>query len=176
VEDRIDRLPMRDRDPEATVNALDDLKCTLRLMDGWRNTYPTDKNWTYRQQNENGSKSRIDRIYVTQKVFRTAREWRIEPCHISDHSFALVQVVDEKAPEVGTGRRTFAKYLLKDKIMKGIIQKLAMKLEDAIAKITPKLRTETNNAQTLLHEFKKDVMAAAKLREGQIVPKTLEKL
>ncbi|KAF9539431.1 hypothetical protein CPC08DRAFT_770971 [Agrocybe pediades] len=29
VEDRIDRLPMRDCDPEATVNALDDLKSTL---------------------------------------------------------------------------------------------------------------------------------------------------
>ncbi|KAF9562623.1 DNase I-like protein, partial [Agrocybe pediades] len=94
VEDRIDRLPMRHgSDPEQAVDALDDLKRTLRMKDGWRNTFPERKAWTYyRQQHQDnmGSKSRIDRIYIVNKVLETALDWKITPCHLSDHHMVSV--------------------------------------------------------------------------------------
>ncbi|KAJ6458145.1 hypothetical protein C8R47DRAFT_1246697, partial [Mycena vitilis] len=48
VEDAMDRLPTK-ADAAASVAALDDLKTYLRLMDGWRETYPTTLAYTYHQ-------------------------------------------------------------------------------------------------------------------------------
>ncbi|KAK0494944.1 hypothetical protein EDD18DRAFT_1058202, partial [Armillaria luteobubalina] len=46
VEDSIDRLPAKE-DAEEAVLALDELKTKLRLYDGWRQTYPSERNYTY---------------------------------------------------------------------------------------------------------------------------------
>jgi hypothetical protein len=61
VEDAIDRLPCHS-DHNGATQALQDVKSTLHLIDGWRRTNPTSKAYTY-QQKETGSQSRIDRIY-----------------------------------------------------------------------------------------------------------------
>jgi exonuclease III len=76
VEDAIDRLPMHE-DLYSQVEALNDLKSKLNLKDGWRDTYPTTKAYTFHQV-ATGSQSRIDRLYVSPKVLATAREWKIE--------------------------------------------------------------------------------------------------
>ncbi|KAF5366462.1 hypothetical protein D9758_009746 [Tetrapyrgos nigripes] len=44
----IDRLPGRD-DPEEAVDALDDFKLSTQLRDGWRDTYPDTKAYTFHQ-------------------------------------------------------------------------------------------------------------------------------
>ncbi|KAF5348039.1 hypothetical protein D9758_010077 [Tetrapyrgos nigripes] len=44
----IDRLPARD-DPEDAVEALDELKMSTQLRDGWRDTYPDTKAYTFHQ-------------------------------------------------------------------------------------------------------------------------------
>ncbi|KAJ6490331.1 hypothetical protein C8R47DRAFT_977706, partial [Mycena vitilis] len=48
VEDALDRQPAR-TDPDAPVSALDDLKMYLNLIDGWRETNPTTRAFTYHQ-------------------------------------------------------------------------------------------------------------------------------
>ncbi|KAF5362690.1 hypothetical protein D9757_012704 [Collybiopsis confluens] len=68
VEDAIDRLPMRE-DPREAVDSLDGLKMELGLRDGWRDTFPDSKQFTF---SRNDSQSRLDRIYVTNKILRTA--------------------------------------------------------------------------------------------------------
>lgn len=48
VEDAIDWLPPR-ADPAEALDALDSLKRQLRLLDGWRNTFPDTRSYTYIQ-------------------------------------------------------------------------------------------------------------------------------
>lgn len=64
VEDSIDRLPNRP-DPASSVDPLQDLRCKLCLIDGWRTTNPTEKNFTW---TDGRSLSRIDRIYTTNRL------------------------------------------------------------------------------------------------------------
>lgn len=78
VEDAIDRLPARN-DPDTAVAELDQLKTHLGMVDGWRQTYPNKRAYTYTQSRRNGegSHSRIDRIYVRHETLRQSYEWRI---------------------------------------------------------------------------------------------------
>jgi exonuclease III len=67
VEDIIDRIPMR-ADPDAATNAFDDLKLSLQMMDGWRQTYRTTTAFTFLRK-YNGHQARLDRIYVKPSIF-----------------------------------------------------------------------------------------------------------
>ncbi|KAF5336211.1 hypothetical protein D9758_017781 [Tetrapyrgos nigripes] len=103
----MDRLPARS-DPEDALDALDNLKIMLNLKDGWRDTYPTTKMYTYpstRRQSNTSSQSRLDRIYVKPTVLKTAREWKIEPNGVpnADHLMVSVQVTTANAPNIGKG-------------------------------------------------------------------------
>ncbi|KAK0209609.1 hypothetical protein IW262DRAFT_1281539 [Armillaria fumosa] len=82
VEDVIDHLPMC-TDNAKVRTAFDNLKELLGLCDGWRNTFPDKRDYTYsckRTFQVDGSlekttkvyQSRIDRIYVTNKLFESA--------------------------------------------------------------------------------------------------------
>ncbi|KAF5334028.1 hypothetical protein D9758_017420 [Tetrapyrgos nigripes] len=81
----IDRLPGRD-DPEEAVDALDDFKLSTQLRDGWRDTYPDTKAYTF-HQTVTGSQSRIDQIYATDPILAASREWKIESMGVpgADH-------------------------------------------------------------------------------------------
>ncbi|KAJ6485451.1 hypothetical protein C8R47DRAFT_980237, partial [Mycena vitilis] len=48
VEEATDRIPAHE-DSAAAVAALDSLKSYLGMVDGWRNTYPTTRAYTYHQ-------------------------------------------------------------------------------------------------------------------------------
>ena len=73
VEDLIDCLPMHGDRADA-VDALDKFKSSLRLRDGWRNTYPSTRAFTNLQSNGTRSQSHIDRIYTINPILQTARE------------------------------------------------------------------------------------------------------
>ena len=89
VEDTIDRLPTHPDPPDAT-DALDSLKSDLRLQDGWHNTYPSTKSYTFLHSNGSGSQSRIDRIYVKNKMLETAREWKITSSALPNTDHCMV--------------------------------------------------------------------------------------
>ena len=75
VEDAIDRLPSHS-DNANTCNALSDLKRQLNVKDGWRNHSGNEKGYTYTQK-PNMIRSRLDRIYTTEKIYETAADWDI---------------------------------------------------------------------------------------------------
>ncbi|THU79217.1 hypothetical protein K435DRAFT_875717 [Dendrothele bispora CBS 962.96] len=96
----VDRLPAHN-DPEEATEALDNLKILTNLHDGWRDTYPDKKAYTF-HQTATGSQSRLDRIYATSSFLTSSREWNIEATGIrnADHKMVTVHVSNEEAPSV----------------------------------------------------------------------------
>ena len=86
TEDPIDRAPLRLDDPNA-IEALRNLQFSWRVSDAWRQTHPTDREYTYRAQvNENQIKSRLDRIYVADRIAEATFDWDITPSPVpTDH-------------------------------------------------------------------------------------------
>ncbi|KAF5328540.1 hypothetical protein D9758_017941 [Tetrapyrgos nigripes] len=164
----IDRMPAHD-DPEEAIDALDDLKLKFHLKDSWRDTYPDTKAFTF-PQNRPGSQSRIDRIYVTEKLLPLMREWKIEATGVpgADHKLISVQVSSEEAPYVGKGRWKLPSHIIKDKHLQGYIHERGLKAQtenDNLAERTP-----SHNPQTIWHKYKVDILDAARRREKIVVP------
>ncbi|GLB44701.1 putative RNase H [Lyophyllum shimeji] len=170
VEDLIDRLPMR-LDPAVATEALESLKNKLNVTDGWRATHPTSKDYTL-LHTASDSQSRIDRIYVTEKVLETARDWRIEPNGIpnTDHSIVSVQVAHEAAPNIGRGRWSIPAHILRDKEFREFAHDSgveALKRLDAL-KNTP--RSEEQNAQVIYNTWKRETLQKGRRRDRLVVP------
>ncbi|TFK98436.1 Endonuclease/exonuclease/phosphatase [Pterulicium gracile] len=147
VEDPVDRLTIRSA-PAATTNALDGLKLLLKVQDGWRETYPSEAQYTF---SRNNGQSRLDRIYCSETIARTARKWTLESVGIDevDHDMAWVQVALIDAPIMGNGRWAMPKSLIKNKLVKSHVietEKLAL----VTAQETSVNRTNTHNPQTVL--------------------------
>ena len=176
VEDPIDRLPMHS-DRADVVDVLDELKSSLGLIDGWRNTYPSTKAFTYLQSNGTRSQSRIDRIYTTNTILQTAREWKIEPSGIpnADHRMVSVKIVNEDSPTIGKGRWSIPKHLLKDKILCEFIQESGIEAKAKLDRLNG-TRTEEKNPQKIFAAFKRSVTETARIRDRAIVPKILQDL
>jgi exonuclease III len=147
VEDPIDRLPTRP-DPDAPVSALDELKTYLRMVDGWRETYPTSRAYTYHQV-ATGSQSRIDRIMVRRGIFDHTFEWDIKTVGIrTDHKMVTTKISTEKAPTLGHGRWVWPAHLTKDKTLTGFIHERSMKLQDDLERVSGwEERLPTQNKQ-----------------------------
>ncbi|KAJ3750862.1 Endonuclease/exonuclease/phosphatase, partial [Lentinula detonsa] len=164
----IDRLPAHD-DPEEACVALDELKQRLQIRDGWRTTFPNEKRFTY-LQSATGSQSRLDRIYATDKIIETAREWEIGTTGIPnlDHCIASVQITNEHAPWLGRGRWRIPDYVVEDKDFLTFAQEqgeLAQKeLEET------QTRTSHQNPQRIWHQYKQKLIQKARARAHQIIP------
>ncbi|KAE9382860.1 DNase I-like protein, partial [Gymnopus androsaceus JB14] len=164
----IDRLPARD-DPEDATEALDDLKQSLQLKDGWRTTFPSRKSFTYLQTATN-SQSRIDRIYVTEKHLETAREWKIRASGIpnADHNMVSVQITSENAPTHGRGRWRIPEYVVKDKDMLEYVHQQGIIAQKELDSLTN--RSQSCNPQTVWNTFKTKLIEKARERSRQIIP------
>jgi exonuclease III/ribonuclease HI len=173
VEDAIDRLPSHD-DKARQVNALDDLKSELNIIDGWRDTFPTSPKFTFHQPNSSRH-SRIDRIYLTRPLHETAQDWDILPSGIPnvDHDMVWTTIVDCDAPEIGKGRWYFPKYLTEDTIFMSRVKILGLEALEELASIQE--RTEEHNPQRVWNKFKREVLSFARKREKQLVPKLVSK-
>ncbi|KAJ7301682.1 Endonuclease/exonuclease/phosphatase, partial [Mycena albidolilacea] len=149
VEDAVDRLPAHE-DPEAAVSALDDLKGYLNLVDGWRESFPTTKAYTYHQV-YTGSQSRLDRFYVKRDLMAHTYEWEIETVGIrTDHRMITMKLTTEGAPSMGHGRWVCPPHIMRNKTFKKFVHEAGMKLINDLLKIgRPVPRTPTHNEQTL---------------------------
>ncbi|KAI0714819.1 Endonuclease/exonuclease/phosphatase [Earliella scabrosa] len=160
VEDSIDRLPVPNSTAsDVSVEALDDLKLSLGLMlvDGWRATHPTSRDYTFHRGSGAAAVfSRLDRIYVTSETFRNAREWKISEAGIkTDHSLVSVELTSVSAPVVGPGRPIFPLQLLKDKPLAKQIKDRGLAALDELHTLDNfGARTDETNPQTILHKFK----------------------
>ncbi len=177
VEDAIDRLPMR-ADHVDVLTAFDNLKELLGLRDGWRNTYPDKKNFSFQctrsiqipgtnETVRNTYQSHIDRIYVTDKLFEHARQWKIRPVGIKgvDHEMVSVQIAHEDAPLVGKGRWACPDSILKDHQLAIRVKELGLKAEKEISVIKQSGRSQTSNPQRTYHKFITAAMDLARERE-----------
>ncbi|KLO08568.1 DNase I-like protein, partial [Schizopora paradoxa] len=174
VEDVIDRLPSRS-DPEDSVNALDDLKLHLGIQDGWRAINPGANAYTYSSAWD--SHSRIDRIYATRRMLKTARDWEIQPADgipSADHRMVSVHAVHEDDPLIGKGRWSLPHHLIKDKVFAKTLNELGRKALEKIKSIPT--RTNEENAQTIFAAFKTDLRAQGRKRAKFLKPLTELKL
>ncbi|KAJ7621898.1 Endonuclease/exonuclease/phosphatase, partial [Mycena polygramma] len=113
VEESVDRYPHR-KDADAATAAHARFKRTLGLLDGWRATNPDLLAYTY--SHPSGSHSRIDRILVTNKLFKSCRRWEITNVPVkTDHRMVSVDIYAPGAPFIGKGRYAIPLFLLKDK-------------------------------------------------------------
>ncbi|KAL1745473.1 Endonuclease/exonuclease/phosphatase, partial [Schizophyllum fasciatum] len=184
IEDEVDRLPMRVRRPKSdpSIEELDNLKMGLglKLTDGWRATYPDSLQYTFvRRSEEHGDQlSRLDRIYCTETVFRTARQWQIDEAPLkTDHSIVSVMVTSECAPEVGKGRWRLPEYLIQDRVMLVQVKRLGLTAQEKLRRLVADgSRTEDENPQTILFQFKEEVTKLAKERQRALVPSLQQKI
>ncbi len=163
VEEPIDRLPMH-ADSEAATDELDNLKTALNLIDGWRNAFPTTRSFTF-LQTATGSESRIDRIYTHHDITEQCMDWEIKTTGIpTDHRMVSVRISIHNSPNLGRGRWSWPKHLIKDKQLSAYMKEKGIQLQDTLESLSknPDLRTPQYNPQTIWADFKKDIAGKAR--------------
>ncbi|KDQ32578.1 hypothetical protein PLEOSDRAFT_1098576 [Pleurotus ostreatus PC15] len=180
VEEAIDRMPAK-LERNAATEALDKLKLELRLRDGWRTTYPDSARFTFTQtrlkEDDAPAMSRIDRIYVTNRILERAREWDMKPSGLNsaDHWMVSVQVSTEGAPEIGRDRWTVPEQVLNDKKFLEETHKIAQRWAD-IARARNAERTNDVNPQELYMKYKNEILTTARERDKALVPQIKQKM
>ncbi|KAJ3803759.1 hypothetical protein F5876DRAFT_54159, partial [Lentinula aff. lateritia] len=179
VEEPLDCLPARN-DPTAITDAFDELKHSLQLKDGWRNTYPLTLKYTYMQKRANliTRHSRLDRIYTTPSNMSQTFEWKIEQAGINtDHDMVSVRFTCETAPMTGKGRWIVPIHLLYDKAIQEFITVEGKKLEERMnqADIDEQWNPISNH-QTLWSEFKQRFICLARERAKIVIPRLTKEI
>ncbi|RXW11242.1 hypothetical protein EST38_g14613, partial [Candolleomyces aberdarensis] len=182
VEEAIDRLPPHP-DKENQVDALQDLKNSLQMIDGWRNENPNHIAYTWSQTsntnnpNSQLSKSRIDRIYIHKDLMRTTNEWEIRTDHPieTDHDLVTAKYYDLQAPFIGKGRWEIPNHLLEHKDFTKEIHNLCTSAIKKIEQISAH-RTQHNNPQLIFYDLKKEIIAFAKKLNQSTAPKIQNKI
>ena len=163
VEETIDRLPIRRQDPISATRALANLKEALNMLDGWRQQNPNKIAFSYTQAqqatNRTPSRSRIDRIYVTEAVLKHSYEWSIEETAIqTDHKIAVMTFSNPGNAHIGKGRWVISLSALKDrKILKEVTRK-GLQCLAAMEGISNETRSAHTNAQIFLSSFKRETV------------------
>ncbi|KAK0211414.1 hypothetical protein IW262DRAFT_1280777 [Armillaria fumosa] len=165
VEDDIDRLPVHE-DDATLVTTFKAFKRYLGLQDGlqdgWHETHPTEKDYTYI--------SRIDRIYVRGDLMNQCNEWKIlEPMVNTDHRAISVQMTHTAALYLGKGHWTMPLHLLNNNKM---LCKIEQMLENAINEINGigNQRNKINNPQTVYTRYKKKIVDMIKKYAKKSIP------
>ena len=173
VEDAIDRLPSH-TDPYTTVTSLDNLRNKFQLQDGWRTTYPETKSFSFLQKST-GAQSRIDRIYTTMNIIKTAADWEINTTALNtDHKMVSMKVIDQKAPYFGRGRWTMPLHMLKDNSLIKEIQGIGRELEQQMD--GEHQRTQVANPQVHFQTFKNKIVVLTRARAKVTATKTNQRI
>ena len=168
VEDAIDHLPSHP-DPQYVVISLDNLRSKLQLQDGWRATNPNSKCFSFLKKST-GVQSRIDRIYTTTKIIKTAVDWEVTTTALTtDHKMVSVKIMDQKAPYIGRGRWTIPLHMLKDKALISEIQCLGKELEKKWD--NAEQRSTVINPQVHFQSSKNEIIRRTRERAKVAVPK-----
>ena len=164
VEEMIDRLPAH-ADAHGAVDKLREFKALLGLSDGWRRTNPMEKAYSFTQE-ATQSRSRIDRIYVTQPMYKNSWNWQIDQTAIrTDHHLVSVEFANPGAPFIGKGRWSIPLRLLKNRKVIKEIKEIGMTFEKKIDEAKtqpPDRRTFDKNPQVLFADFKIEIASFAR--------------
>jgi len=168
VEDAIDCLSSHS-DLHSAVASLDSFRSKFLLKDGWRVTNPDTKCFSFMQKST-GVQSRIDCIYTTENIIKTAADWTVTTTALNtDHKMVAVKVIDQKAPYFGRGRWTMPLHMLKDKTLIQDIQCLGRELEEKLD--SGQERSAILNPQTHFQHFKKEITDKTRARAKVTMPK-----
>ncbi|KAJ7454129.1 hypothetical protein FB451DRAFT_1011384, partial [Mycena latifolia] len=167
VEDARDRIS---GDKPETSPDFNRMKSLLQLEDGWRNTFPDDRQYTCIQRRadpitglQHVSRSRLDRIYVHHNISDSCRGWKIDQTVVrSDHSLAAMQLVCREEQKPGRGRFSLPLYLLKTRKFTTEIQRLGKNLQTECDNLRQAPRRDDYNVQTLWAQFKRDTIEHAR--------------
>ncbi|KAJ7244520.1 hypothetical protein C8J57DRAFT_1082995 [Mycena rebaudengoi] len=176
VEDGLDRLPAHTGDDVAVI-ALGELKSYLRLIDVWRETYPTTCAYTFHQSlTQGGAQSRIDRICVRRDLFEDTFEWDIQTVGIeTDHRMVSTRLTTEGAPTLGHGRWVWPTHIIRDQVLAKYIHEKGLELEKELDCISNRPgRSENYNVQTVWARFKAEIGKKARERAKIVVPKIIQ--
>jgi ribonuclease HI/exonuclease III len=172
VEESIDRLPAHS-DSEEAVESLKALTRHLNLIDGWRDTNPTQRAYTFRQSRKTatGSQSRIDRIYVKRGLMEYTRDWKIEDSGIpdTDHQIATSLISHRSEVNIGKGRWTMNANVIKNRNLTKFAREKGIETLRSIGQI--EARTQEDNPQRFFHQFKKEITAEARRTMKIEIPK-----
>ncbi|KAJ3884888.1 hypothetical protein GG344DRAFT_60034, partial [Lentinula edodes] len=173
VEEALDRLPSR-QDPIPILEAFDNLKVSLQLEDGWRNTFPTRLEYTYKQERagQDPRHSRLDRIYVKSEAMEHTYDWEIEkPLIKTDHEMISVKYTSTLAPDIGKGRWVMPTHILYDKEVANFLQSEGLLLEEELNKMELAPWNPEHNAQTEWASFKNSFITLARRRAKIVIPR-----
>ncbi|KAH6899330.1 Endonuclease/exonuclease/phosphatase, partial [Coprinopsis sp. MPI-PUGE-AT-0042] len=192
VEDALDRFPSR-HDDETATNALDDFLKSVNMIDGWRTENPDAITYSWsrpttqnpqeaaQEPNATNSKSRIDRIYTTRRIFKTTCNWSYDFHQIeSDHRLEQTTFYDLSTPYLGKGRWSIPSFLLDDEDFIKVAAKLSKDAQiDIEALGDDDLRPITKSPQIRYAQLKQDIVKRAKelaSKKGGTNKAKLEKL
>ncbi|PBK73881.1 DNase I-like protein [Armillaria solidipes] len=169
VEDALDRLPVHE-DSRATVEAFKAFRKMLNLRDGWRTANPEKKDYSFAQMAGNFSRSRIDRIYVSNKVLENCDQWDIsDPTLETDHRVVSVKMTSPKAPYVGKGRWMMPLHLLNNgkaiREVEVIVRTMARDVRSAAGN-----RNDAMNPQSVYAEGKKEIIRVLRRYGKRSIP------
>ena len=168
VEQKEDRLPAH-ADAAEAVHALKELLNKYRLEDTWRKQNMTTRAYTY-LQNATGSQSRIDRVYMNQRLEKCVQNWTISgPGIATDHQLVVCQMANLNKPYTGKGRWRLHSSLLEDREFLDMVKQRGILMENEIKSIRE--RTTERNPQLEYASFKSDIRAMAKARASAKIPK-----
>ncbi|EPS97654.1 hypothetical protein FOMPIDRAFT_1031892 [Fomitopsis schrenkii] len=170
VEEAIDRLPVRE-DDNARVEALREFIRPTGLIDGWRLTEPTTKDYTFPVRGSM-SRSRLDRIYVPKVLLDSSSKWEITTTGIpTDHRMIIAALSTAQAPHVGHGRWTMPLHLMDDKKFLDAAVKLGEQAEKKLATHrNGQNRSTEQNPQRIAHSYKTQIKALAQARAKEKTP------
>lgn len=170
VEDAQDRTPMRS-DPHDATEALDNLKQLLQVNDAWRDTYSTKRAFSF-IQDATSVMSRINRIYMTNQISVSARDWTISPSGIpgTDHHLTTVQIAHANFPKVGRRRWTLKSHIIKDEKFRNFVVQTGAKALEEIKALNGR-RCQRVNPQTIYLKWKEEMLTMARDRDRIIVPR-----
>jgi len=159
VEDKIDRLPMT-KDDNKVINSLQEIMKGNKLIDGWRETNPDEKEYTF--ESTTGSLARIDRIYIKENKKAQYDNWKtISSANISDHELVTVEIQKLNTPFIGKGLWRMDNTITEEPNFRKRTAKVLNELEETL-KETEMIREQGKQPQELWIKAKEKIQTIAK--------------
>jgi hypothetical protein len=164
TEDAIDRAPTK-LDNKAATDKLRDTRLTWDVRDAWALRPPKRKAFMYRANtSEQVIKSRLDRIYIANRLMMFTFGWVIAPSPVpTDHWLVAIRYAPKDAPEIGKGRWTLPLHLLQQKDFMEQVATRELRLQAKLENVNHHTPEEgTDSPQMLWERFKEAVQEIAK--------------
>ncbi|KAJ3771153.1 Endonuclease/exonuclease/phosphatase, partial [Lentinula raphanica] len=173
VEEGFDRTTGKADNYDAT-EAFVTFKSLFQMRDGWRRYNPEVREFTHTHWGMNGSAtmSRLDRIYLHEKLIKYSREWDIsdELGTTTDHRLVQATLMTPELPYQGPGRYAIKPYILENPELISHLMELCTAAASEIEKCkVAQHRSELYNPQVIYEQLKIDIVKKERAFSKQFV-------